>query len=115
MQKILDSVAVSIWQMALEPNDNVKSNTGPFANGHVSTKADVDSESESSTIGDVDDGSDDETSSTYVGATYQRLAMACEDGSIRLYNVPDADALNYLRSFPRVGGMEIYTDIFHLI
>ncbi|KAF3322914.1 cirhin-like protein [Carex littledalei] len=103
-KKILDSVAVSIWQMALEPNDNVKSNTEPFANGHVSTKADVDSESESSTIGDVDDGSDHETSSTYVGATYQRLAMACEDGSIRLYNVPDADALNYLRSFPRVSG-----------
>lgn len=115
MQKILDSVAMSIWQMALEPNDNVRSNMKPIANGHVSTKADVDSESESSTIGDVDDGSDDETSSTYVGATYQRLAMACEDGSIRLYNVPDADALNYLRSFPRVSGMEIYTCIVHLI
>lgn len=115
MQKILDSVATSIWQMALEPNDNsVKSNSMQFANGHVSTKADADSESESSTIGD-DGDSDDEASSTYVGATYQRLAMACDDGSIRLYNVPDSDALNYLRSFPRVSGMEIHIFIIHLV
>jgi U3 small nucleolar RNA-associated protein 4 len=98
---------MSIWQMALEPYDNsVINNQKQFANGHVSTKVDVDSESESSTIGD-DDDSDNEVSSTYVGATYQRLAMACDDGSIRLYNIPDSDALNYLRSFPRVSGMDI--------
>jgi U3 small nucleolar RNA-associated protein 4 len=107
VQKILDTVAMSIWQMALEPYDNsVINNQKQFANGHVSTKVDVDSESESSTIGD-DDDSDNEVSSTYVGATYQRLAMACDDGSIRLYNIPDSDALNYLRSFPRVSGMDI--------
>ncbi|KAJ4764658.1 U3 small nucleolar RNA-associated protein 4 [Rhynchospora pubera] len=102
--KILDCVAGSIFQMALEPNQNsVSSNSRQFANGHVSTQSDVHSESESSNI-DNDDDSDDETCSTYVGATYQRLAMACGDGSVRLYNVPDSDALNYLRSFPRVSG-----------
>ncbi|KAJ3673400.1 hypothetical protein LUZ60_006774 [Juncus effusus] len=104
-KKLIDSLGVSIWQMALEPSYQ----TDSIPNGKASTDLDANTNDSDSSSLDSDSDSDSDadsiqTKSTYVGSDYQRLAMACDDGSVRLYNIPDSDALNYIRSFPKVTG-----------
>lgn len=100
-----------IWQMAMEPSDdakNTENNSSEFAvNGHANQNDSSDSD-----LSNVDDGdnSEDEDGSAETGSSYhvndfQRLALACDDGSVRLYNVPESGALTYYRSLPRVSGM----------
>ncbi|XP_008778520.1 WD repeat-containing protein PCN-like isoform X1 [Phoenix dactylifera] len=102
---VLDSVGVSIWQMAIEPSDSIvhlgKNDSGLIANGYESHGAHSDSESGQS---DDDDDDSDEPHSAAIASNYQRLAVACDDGCIRLYNAFDTDGLTYIRSFPRVSG-----------
>ncbi|KAL6843525.1 hypothetical protein ACP4OV_026587 [Aristida adscensionis] len=107
---VLDSVGVPIWQMALEPsNDPVHSKiNGPgiAINGHANHN-DC-SDSDLSNVDDGDSSDDDEgtakTSSSYHINEFQRLALACDDGSVRVYNVTESGALTYYRSLPRVSG-----------
>ncbi|KAL6637797.1 hypothetical protein ACP70R_025369 [Stipagrostis hirtigluma subsp. patula] len=107
---VLESVGVPIWQMAMEPSDdsiNSQINgSGSAINGHAGHNDSSDSD-----LSNVDDGdsSDDEegsakTSSSYHVNEFQRLALACDDGSVRLYNVPESGALTYYRALPRVSG-----------
>ncbi|KAG1361265.1 WD repeat-containing protein PCN [Cocos nucifera] len=102
---VLDSVGVSIWQMAVEPSDDVvhseKIDSGLIANGYSNLGAHSDSESSQS---DDDDDDSDEPHALPTGSNYQCLAVACDDGCVRLYNVSDTDGLTYYRSFPRVSG-----------
>ncbi|XP_072979529.1 WD repeat-containing protein PCN-like [Typha angustifolia] len=99
---VLDSVGVSIWQMALEPlcKTTCAVNFGCGANGYANHEAD--SDSESSKIDDDDDSN--ELNAAHSGWNCQRLAVACNDGCVRLYGVPDTGALIYIRAFPRVSG-----------
>ncbi|ONK63970.1 uncharacterized protein A4U43_C07F20780 [Asparagus officinalis] len=101
---VLDSVGVSIWQMAAEPLDDCrdsKGNNSPhLANGHANSVAHSDSESSDS----EDDTDLDEPKTEILGKNNQRLAIACDDGCIRTYYVSDTDGLTYSRSFPRVSG-----------
>ncbi|CAL9110435.1 unnamed protein product [Musa textilis] len=104
-QKILlDSIGVSIWQMALEPSDDSsnleKIGSGLVANGDTNHDAESDSES---SLNDVDDGSDEFHAAT-IEIKSQRLAIACDDGCVRMYNVSDKDGLTHNRCFPRVSG-----------
>ncbi|CAD6206547.1 unnamed protein product [Miscanthus lutarioriparius] len=106
----LDTVGVPIWQMAIEPSDdakNTENNSSEFAvDGHPNQNDSSDSD-----LSNIDDGdnSEDEDGSTNTRSSYhvndfQRLALACDDGSVRLYNVPESGALTYYRSLPGVSG-----------
>ncbi|XP_042378613.1 WD repeat-containing protein PCN-like [Zingiber officinale] len=104
---VLDSVGVSIWQMALEPSDDSmhtdKTNNEPVSNGHSNHHVQSDSESSfSDNEGNSD--SDGEFHAMTTLTASQRLAVACDDGCIRMYHVFDKDELTYNRSFPRVSG-----------
>ncbi|CAA0809060.1 Transducin family protein / WD-40 repeat family protein [Striga hermonthica] len=108
-KKVLDSIGVSIWQIAAEPcNDLLLSSREemkPHENGQASpeTTSDVD-EVEGSESEDEDDNTalheiqiqDDEKST--------RLALACDDGCVRIYGVSDEEKLTYNRTLPRVTG-----------
>ncbi|XP_072972619.1 WD repeat-containing protein PCN-like [Typha angustifolia] len=101
---VLDSVGVSFWQMALEPFldcvHSGKNDSGLTANEYKND--DSHSDSESSSIDDDDDS--DELHAVHSGTNFQRLAVACDDGCVRLYYVPDKDGLKYIRTLPRVSG-----------
>nr|CAB3498301.1 unnamed protein product [Digitaria exilis] len=107
---VLDAVGVPLWQMAMEPSDDYKNSeingSGMAISGHANH-----SDSSDSDLSNVDDGdnSEDEESSPDLRSSYhvndlQRLALACDDGSVRLYNVPESGTLTYYRSLPRVSG-----------
>ncbi|XP_062214678.1 WD repeat-containing protein PCN-like [Phragmites australis] len=107
---VLDTVGVPLWQMAMEPSDDsIKSeiNSSGFAiNGHANHNDRSDSDLSNADDCDNSDGEDGshKTSSSYNANEFQRLALACDDGSVRLYNVPESGALTYYRSLPRVSG-----------
>jgi U3 small nucleolar RNA-associated protein 4 len=107
---VLDTIGVALWQMAMEPSDDSKNTeingSGIAINGHANHNDFSDSD-----LSNVDDGDDSEdedslanTRSSYHVNDLKRLALACDDGSIRLYNVPESGALTYYRSLPRVSG-----------
>ncbi|CAN6297883.1 unnamed protein product [Urochloa humidicola] len=104
---VLDTIGVPLWQMAMEPSDDSQkieiNGSGIPINGHNES-----SESELSNVDDGDDSEDEDSSantrSSYHVNDLQRLALACDDGSVRLFDVPESGALTYYRSLPRVGG-----------
>ncbi|KAL2895013.1 WD repeat-containing protein PCN [Bienertia sinuspersici] len=96
---VLESVGVSIWQMALEPLKNIREGMEhePHNNGNGVV---IDYNNESS-----DDDSDDSVELHEDSSLENRLlALACDDGCVRLYTIPDANQLTYHRSLPRVSG-----------
>lgn len=118
LQTVLDTIGVPIWKMAMEPSVEPKSSEingfGLPINGN-SNQHDY-SDSDTSNVDDGD-SSDDEagpskTSSSHNMNEFQRLALACDDGSVRLYHVPESGALNYYRALPRVSGMSNVHFIF---
>ena len=102
-QVVLETVGVSIWQMALEPSKRPKEDIEPEAlsngNGVVIDNVSVDSDSS-----DDDDSDDLVELYTQSSVEDRRLALACDDGCVRLYNITDADELTYHKSLPRVSG-----------
>ena len=104
--------------MAIEPSDdakNTENNSSEFAvDGHPNQNDSSDSD-----LSNIDDGdnSEDEDGSTNTRSSYhvndfQRLALACDDGSVRLYNVPESGALTYYRSLPGVSGRSCINSVF---
>ncbi|CAO2833918.1 unnamed protein product [Amaranthus hypochondriacus] len=100
---VLETVGVSIWQMALEPSKRRKEDIEPEAlsngNGVVIDNVSVDSDSS-----DDDDSDDMVELYTQSSVEDRRLALACDDGCVRLYNITDGDELTYHKSLPRVSG-----------
>lgn len=108
LQIVLDSIGVSIWQIAAEPPTDLLSNGNQemkaYENGHTSP----------SISSDVDDEENSESEDEYVDnhvvvheqndAESTRLAIACDDGCVRIYNVSDEEKLIYNRTLPRVSG-----------
>ncbi|KAL3505112.1 hypothetical protein ACH5RR_034953 [Cinchona calisaya] len=106
-QKILlDSIGVSIWQMAVEPSNNLKlhskQNSGPHENGHANHMINGDHDDGSSESEDDDDDSVELHEQSVDENT--RLAVACDDGCVRIYTISSTDKLTYSRSLPRVSG-----------
>ncbi|GAA0186765.1 hypothetical protein LIER_34053 [Lithospermum erythrorhizon] len=102
---VLDTIGVSLWQMAAEPlsSSTLVDKSVSHENGHFSIQInehndDVSCESE------VED--DDEPAKLYeeTDVSGSRLAIACDDGCVRIYRVTDEDRLTYVRSMPRVSG-----------
>ncbi|XP_009612217.1 WD repeat-containing protein PCN-like [Nicotiana tomentosiformis] len=100
---VLDSIGVSIWQMAVEPCNTSQLHQNlprQYENGHVNHTNGVSSDNES-TEGEDDDDSvvlheDDDSENG-------QIAFACDDGCVRIYTT-DEKNMTYKRSLPRVSG-----------
>ncbi|KAL2529513.1 Transducin family protein/WD-40 repeat family protein [Forsythia ovata] len=108
-KRVLDSIGVSIWQMAAEPYDdpqlNIKQEIRPFANSHASPRTDggTDSEENSESEEDADEDGPVELHENHA-TDNTRIATACDDGCVRIYCVSDSEKLVYKRKLPRVSG-----------
>ncbi|XP_076959974.1 WD repeat-containing protein PCN-like [Bidens hawaiensis] len=101
---VVDSIGVSIWQMAAHHLSrhqlNRRSDLATIENGHGSDKS----------IGDGDVTSDSEVEADSFElyeepfTSNASIAVACDDGCVRLYNISESDNLNYYKSLPRVSG-----------
>ncbi|CAK9152943.1 unnamed protein product, partial [Ilex paraguariensis] len=107
---VLDSIGFSIWQMAASTYNDMqlhtkKDNSGHYENGHADGKFN----------GGGGGGDDDETSESEDDDDSvvlheepiiedARVAIACDDGCVRIYSIDESDRLNYCRSLPRVSG-----------
>ncbi|RWR77947.1 U3 small nucleolar RNA-associated protein 4 [Cinnamomum micranthum f. kanehirae] len=99
---VLDSIGVSIWQIAAEPLDDSDVGVNGYGKGSVSNGRD---DSESSGSGDDDDDDDDvELHAVSHCSDSQRIAVGCDDGCVRIYDSSESDGFTYKRSLPRVSG-----------
>ncbi|KAL6012949.1 hypothetical protein ACLOJK_003438 [Asimina triloba] len=99
---VLESIGVSIWQMAVEPCDD----SNAEANGLSKHKDENEDENE-----DEENEEDEEEEHAFGLNSVERgrgdsrcVALGCDDGSVRLYIVSDSDGLTYIRSSLRVSG-----------
>lgn len=106
MQVVLDSIGVSIWQMAVAPLSTVEPEM-TVKNGYLSEKSDDEGES------GVEDDSEFEEKPEEVRD--RRLAVACDDGCVRIYYVSESDKLTYFRSLPRVSGETFFFLLLYII
>ncbi|GJT01612.1 U3 small nucleolar RNA-associated protein 4 [Tanacetum coccineum] len=101
---VVDPIGVSIWQMAAYPFSrhqfNPKSDLSSIENGHATHK----------TIGNGDVSSDSEAEADSL-ELYEEpitestsIAIACDDGCVRIYSISDSDGFTYHKSLPRVSG-----------
>ncbi|KAI3685876.1 hypothetical protein L6452_35137 [Arctium lappa] len=101
---VVDSIGVSIWQMAThswsKQQVNTKQDLAYVENGHVTDR----------TIGDGDVTSDSEVEVNSL-ELYEEpfidnasIAIACDDGCVRIYDISDSDEFTYHKSLPRVSG-----------
>lgn len=102
---MVDSIGVSIWQMAVEPCNNSQLNhkqlPTQYENGHVNDRNSESSDSESSES--EDDAESIELHEDHASDDI-RIAFACDDGLVRIYSVNDDKSFTYRRSLPRVSG-----------
>ncbi|KAI3806646.1 hypothetical protein L1987_22558 [Smallanthus sonchifolius] len=101
---VVDPIGVSIWQMAAHPSSRKQFNSKPdlasIENGHAADK----------TIGDGDVTSESEVEADsrelYEEPVTENasIAIACDDGCVRIYNISISDGFTYHKSLPRVGG-----------
>ncbi|KAK4559875.1 hypothetical protein RGQ29_008883 [Quercus rubra] len=99
---VLGSIGVSIWQMAVAPYIEGVVDTKPklehLVNGFLNDKGDEDETSDSEDDSDLDELQEQPV------IELPRLAIACDDGSVRIYSISDLDELVYTKSLPRVSG-----------
>ncbi|XP_022135489.1 U3 small nucleolar RNA-associated protein 4 homolog isoform X2 [Momordica charantia] len=99
---VLESIGVSIWQIAAAPCNSRgldrKVKAQDMQNGHL-----IDNENGYQDCSESDD--DSNSSELHVQSRDENpsLAVACDDGCVRLYNI-DAEEFIYKRSLPRVSG-----------
>ncbi|MCL7047435.1 hypothetical protein MKW94_026793 [Papaver nudicaule] len=101
---LLDSIGASIWQMAVEPLDaslvSTQNDTQQAVNGHATDTGTPLSDD------DTSESDDDDIDAIQLHPMLEdpRLAIACDDGCVRIYIVSDSDQLTYNRTLPRVSG-----------
>lgn len=101
---MLDSIGVSIWQMAVGPFDHrTEPESQGMGNGHLNYNFNDESDSESSESESEDDPDSFELND---GSVHEDtpVAIACDDGCVRIYSIPKSDELVYTKTFPRVSG-----------
>ncbi|KAL6527335.1 hypothetical protein OROGR_016425 [Orobanche gracilis] len=103
-KKVLDSIGISIWQIAAEPCNalefNDKQEMKSYENGHASPESEID-EGENSESED-EDNNDAHEFQIQDDSNGTRLAIACDDGRVRIYSVSHEEKLTYSRMLPRV-------------
>ncbi|KDP35722.1 hypothetical protein JCGZ_10494 [Jatropha curcas] len=102
---VLESIGVSIWQMAVAPSSNMPIqkdlDTKKLRNGFLNDKQNEIDDSQSSES--EDDSDSDELHEQPVVAD-PHVAIACDDGCVRIYTISDVDELIYNKTLPRVSG-----------
>ncbi|KAL6995333.1 hypothetical protein U1Q18_005472 [Sarracenia purpurea var. burkii] len=97
----LDSIGVSIWQIAIAPNvsppQHTKNESLHIENGNSNDKFDDDPETSAS-----EDDNDEFNEQPIVGNSL--VALACDDGCVRIYSISDTEELTYVKSLTRVSG-----------
>ncbi|OMO69103.1 hypothetical protein COLO4_29256 [Corchorus olitorius] len=103
---VLESIGVSIWQIAVAPINKLPALEEPrsqhFGNGYLNHKHDNNNDSDDDESSESD--SDSEQVHQKLVQEDRRLALACDDGAVRLYTISDSDKLIYYKSLPRVSG-----------
>ncbi|KFK32171.1 hypothetical protein AALP_AA6G206900 [Arabis alpina] len=94
---VLESIGISIWQMAVAPTIVPSID----ATGKAQRLEKLDAEEESGSEYDSDSEDFHEQSEE---AADRLLAAACDDGCVRLYRISDSNKLTYYRTLPRVSG-----------
>ncbi|XP_076946163.1 WD repeat-containing protein PCN-like [Bidens hawaiensis] len=101
---VIDPIGVSIWQMAANPSTRrhlcSKPDLTSIQNGHATDKT--------VSNGDITSESEIEADSLelYEEPVTENasIAIACDDGCVRIYNISNSDGFTYHKSLPRVGG-----------
>ena len=104
-QVVLDSIGVSIWQMAAAPYNEacvIQHELQHVGNGYLNDKSN-DAEDEASETSENEDDDSVELHEVSV-VENPHLAMGCDDGCVRVYIITNSDELTYNKSFPRVSG-----------
>ncbi|GAA0151247.1 hypothetical protein LIER_10006 [Lithospermum erythrorhizon] len=101
---VLDTIGVTLWQMAAEPfsSSTLLKKSSHHENGHVNFQINGHKDDECSESEVEDESVNELYEETDVNSN--RLAIACDDGCVRIYRVTDEDKLTYVRSMPRVSG-----------
>lgn len=100
---------MSIWQMAVAPcNHHPEPGSQNVGNGFLSSNVNGDGYHESS---ESEDDSDSVELHEQSVVENTRVALACDDGCVRIYTILE-DELVYTKSLPRVSG-EISTPRCH--
>ena len=106
MQTVLDSVGVTIWQMALAPSNsdfiNTEAEPDHLGNGYLTY--DKESDRDEHEMSESDEDSDPPSSLKNSVLEYPLVAIGCDDGCVRIYAVSDSDEFVYTKSLPRVSG-----------
>lgn len=99
-KEVLKSYGGSVWQMVLEPTSALLKCIGERARSTSDQSSSLSTDSDSSSDDDEDSRSEDEDG--FLGV--QKVAVACDDGCVRLFTLLEGENLVYQRSFPRVLG-----------
>ncbi|KAF5200850.1 Wd repeat-containing protein pcn [Thalictrum thalictroides] len=98
---LLNSIGVTIWQMAVEPlQESLVSEYQHAINGFANHK-DTTSDDESS---ESDDDTDSIELQLQAVLENPRVAIACDNGRVSLYYVSESDGITFDKSLPRVEG-----------
>ncbi|PIN03232.1 WD40 repeat protein [Handroanthus impetiginosus] len=107
-KKVLDSIGISIWQIAAEPcNDlqiNAKQEMKSYDNGHASPSITSGVDDDENSESEDEDNDKDPAELEHNDAENTCLAVACDDGCVRIYSVSDEEKLTYNGTLPRVSG-----------
>ncbi|KAF3446537.1 hypothetical protein FNV43_RR11717 [Rhamnella rubrinervis] len=98
---VLDSIGVSIWQMAVAPFNHTEPKSHLVGNGHLNNNSNDESDNETS---ESEDDSDSVKLREESVSKDPSVAIACDDGCVRIYSIPESDELVYTKTFPRVSG-----------
>ncbi|KAK4277396.1 hypothetical protein QN277_015401 [Acacia crassicarpa] len=101
---VLGSIGVSIWQMALAPSItdlvNTEAELHHMGNGYLSYNNDNDHDEHETS----DSEEESDSSNSLRTLEYPRVAIGCDDGSVRMYAISDTDEFMCTKSLPRVSG-----------
>ncbi|KAK8681430.1 hypothetical protein V6N13_053834 [Hibiscus sabdariffa] len=104
---VLESIGVSIWQMAVAPLVKLPASEEPrsqhLGNGYSNDKHEYD-ESDDAENSEDEDASDSEIVHKELPIDDRRVVIACDDGAVRMYTVSNLDKFIYHKSLPRVSG-----------
>lgn len=103
---VLESIGVSIWQMAVAPINKLPALEEPrsqrFGNGYLNAKYECSDYNNDESSESEDDSDSEQVHQKLVED--RRVAIACDDGAVRIYIISDLDKLIYHKSLPRVSG-----------
>ncbi|XP_031118407.1 WD repeat-containing protein PCN-like [Ipomoea triloba] len=93
---VLDSIGVSIWQMASQPctSQQDKPDSIQYENGNASESEDSEDDDNSVELYEEEDRVNEES----------QIAFACDDGCVRIYSASSLEELTHKKSLPRISG-----------